>query len=252
MSPEPSIPPLRDLPPSRLEAHRAHLLAEIGRQPWWRSRPATTWTSLRVAVVAGASATAAAVIAAVVATGWGGGSAPRQATSSTVAAPVPVYVSHVAPARRVKNDDLYLLPSALTAATAREPLTASGRFRGVRVPMLVYVLALHEAADNGDRHPTSVQWVKTTRQPAVSSQSRDRVGSPHRPVYFVVLHGHFIDRNAYYIGRAAGAPRGSVLSFTIDRRSGQILDFALGNHNPDYAKLGRAHQFRFGKARGTK
>lgn len=249
----PSIPPLRDVPPTRMEAQRAHLLAEIGRQPRWRRRPAITWTSLRVAAVAAASATVAAAITAAVAVGWGGDTSRRQATSSTVAVPALVYVSHVAPARTVKNDDRYLFPSGLTSATTRPAsLSAYGLFRGVRVPIPVYVLAVHEAAENGDRHPTSVQWVKTTRQPAVSSQSGDRVGSPHRPVYFVVLHGHFVDRNAYYIGRAADAPTGSVLSFTIDRRSGQILDFALGNRSPDYAKLGRVHEFRFGRARGTK
>lgn len=114
------------------------------------------------------------------------------------------------------------------------------------------VLAWWEAVTNGDRHPTAVQWVRTTRQLAVSSQSGDRVDSPGRQVYFVVLHGRFVDNNAYFLGSGANAPRGTVLSFTIDRRSGQILDFALGNRNPDYAKIGRPHRFGFGKVRRTK
>lgn len=249
-----SIPPLRDLPPGRLEAHRAHLLAEIGRRPWWRfSRPAISWTSLRVAAVAGASATAAAAITAAVAMTWGGGSVPRQSTSSPVVAePALVYHFHATPPRRVKNYVPSDLTSDATAATGPETLTAYALYRGIRVPILVYVLALRQAAENGDRQPTGLRWVKTSRQLGVSSQSGDRVDHPRRPVYFVVLHGHFVDKNAYYLGPAADAPRGTVLSFTVDRKSGQILDFALGNRNPDYAKLGRMHPFRFVQARGTK
>jgi hypothetical protein len=242
MSPEPSIPPLRDLPPGRLATHRTHLLAEIGREPRRRGgRPAIAGTSLRVAAVAAASATAAAGIA--VAVAMTGGNASDGPASRPVAAPPLVYVSHVSPPRRgmyFGSDSL--TPAGDTAATG--PTLTSNARRGsvrVRVPTLVFVLALRQAAANGDRHPTAVQWLATTRQLAVSSQSGDHVASPRRPVYFVVVHGRFGGVNA---------AKGTVLSFTIDRETGLILDFALANRNPDYARLGRPHRFSFGN--GTK
>jgi hypothetical protein len=120
------------------------------------------------------------------------------------------------------------------------------------VPRAVYALARFQAAANGDPRPTAMQWVKTTRRLAVSSQSSARVDSPTRTVYFVVLHGHFVDKNAYYLGSAAKAPKGTVLSFTIDRRSGQVLDFALARRSPDYSRLGRVHRFSFDNGRRTK
>ena len=242
MSPDCSIPPLRDLPAGRLENHHAHLLAEIGQQP--RHRPTVTWTSLRVAAVAAASATAAAAIAVAVTLGWDGGSPSRGVTAS----PHLAYSFHVSPARSITYSGLDYLPGVVSDSAA----AAYSLHRGSGVPIPVYVLARYQAAANGDRHPTAVEWVRTTRQLAVFSQSRDRVDSPSRPVYFVVLHGHFVDRNAYYIGGAAEAPRGTVMSFTIDRKTGQVLDFALGRRSPDYAKLGRPHRFSFGTGRGKK
>jgi hypothetical protein len=243
MSRDPSIPPLRDLPAGRLETHHALLLAEIARQS--RHRPTLTWTSLRVAAVAAASATVAAAIAVAVTLSWNGGAPSHGVT----APPRLVYSFHVSPVRSITYDGLDLLPVADSA----DSLTAAYSFdRRSRVPIAVYALARYQAAANGDQHPTSVEWFRTTRQLAVSSQSRDRVDSPSRPVYFVVLHGHFVDKNAYYIGGAAKAPRGTVLSFTIDRKTGQVLDFALARRSPDYAKLGRPHRFSFGAGGGTK
>lgn len=244
MSPDPSIPPLRDLPPGRLETHHAHLLREIGRRRRWRLRlPSVTWTSPRVALVAGASAAAAAAIAVA------GGGTPSGHVASLDLSPRLSYAFHVEPARMDKNIASDYLPAPGDARFTRQ--------RGARVPRAVYVLARFQAATNEDRSPTAMQWVKTTRQLAVSSQSRDRVDSPRRPVYFVVMHGHFVDKNAYCQcvgakGSAAGAPTGTVLSFTIDGRSGQVLDFALSNRSPDFSKLGRTHRFTFGQGRGRK
>jgi hypothetical protein len=247
MSPDPSIPPLRDLPPGRLESRHAHLLSEIGRQRRWRLRPPTvTWTSPRVAAVAGASATAAAVIAATVAVTWSGSGPSRRPAAVP---PQIAYAFHVSPARSLRYSRV-TASSGVTLTDATVP--AFRRHRGGRVPIAVYALARYQAAANGDGHPTALRWVKTTRQRAVSSQSGDRVDSPRRPVYFVVLHGRFVDKNAYYLGAAARAPKGTVLSFTIDRRSTQVLDFALGNRNPNYSKLGRPHRLSFGAGRGTK
>jgi len=243
MTPEPSIPPLRDLPPGRLETHHAHLLSEIGRKPHprpWRRGPA--WTLPRVAAVAAASATAAAAIAVVVTWGHGAPAGPSAARPAG-APPALIYVSHASLLRVTPSSRDEYVPT-LDGTFA---LSAYRQAHGSRVPLLVYVFARFEATTNGDRRRVAGEWVKTTRQRAVSSQTRDRVDSPRRTVYFVELRGHFVVRNAYYIGRAA--PRGSVLTFTIDRRSGQILDFAFGRRGPDLSRLGRVHRFSLGNAR---
>lgn len=247
MSPDPSIPRLRDLPAARLEIHHAHLLTEISRKRSWR-RPSIRWTSLRVGAVAGAGVVAAAAIALAVTWGSGNHTTPRDVTVS----PPLAYSFHVSPPRPVGDQEDYLPAPARAWA-----LTGDVGHRGRRVPIVVYVLARQQAELNGDGHPAALQWVKTTRQLAVSSQSSDRVDSPGRPVYFVVLHGHFVDTNAYYLGvgpkgSAANAPKGTVLSFTIDRESGTILDFALGNTSPDYRRIGRPHRFTFARRRRTK
>ncbi len=252
MSPDPSIPPLRELSPSRVEAHHAHLLREIGGESRRRLLPpAITWTSLRVAALAGASAAAAAAIALVVAGSWGGGARSVQSTSPAFS-PELVYAFHASPARRntLSPADYLPVPPGDTGTTSA--LTSDSRSAGTSVPRVVYLLARYQATANGDGRPTAVQWFKTTRRLAVASQSRDRVDSPRRAVYFVVLHGHFVDENAYYLGSAATAPRGTVLSFTIDRRSGQVLDFALARRSPDYSRLGRVHRFSFDSGPRTK
>ena len=171
--------------------------------------------------------------------------------SKPIVRPALAYVSHVSrplPINRQTADSVLLTPTGTVGLIG----FTSGWARGTRVPIPVYVLARNLAATDGDLHPRVVQWVKTRRQIAVASQSSDRVDSPGRKVYFVVVHGHFVDKNAYYLGAARNAPAGSVLSFTIDLRSGQILDFALGNKSPDYSKTGRPHRFSFAKARGKK
>ncbi|HUZ14819.1 MAG TPA: hypothetical protein VMU72_01410 [Gaiellaceae bacterium] len=195
-------------------------------------------------MVAGASATAAAAITAAVAVTWGGGAPSRDVTGPRHLA----YAFHVPWTRSITLSGRDYLP----AVQSKSLSTADSLHPGGRVPSGVYVLARYQAAANGDRGPIAVQWVKTTRQLAVSSQSGDRVDSPSRPVYFVVLHGHFVDENAYYMGGAARAPRGTVLSFTIDRKSGRVLDFALAKKSPDFSKLGRPQRFSFGSGRRAK
>lgn len=97
----------------------------------------------------------------------------------------------------------------------------------------------------GDPHPTLAQWVETTRQRAVSSQSGDTVDSGSTPVYFVVLHGNFVDTKAYVPGGAA-YPAGTVLSFTIDAANGQLLDLTLTKSDPDYSHTGEPQTFALG------
>lgn len=241
MTDKTSIPPLRDLPPRHLEARKQHLLAEITREPRSRLRASIRWTPLRLAGVAGAAAAAAIAVALVSTTGGGVSTSGR-----TSAAPIaPLYAFHASLASRVKGNHSYAVTYRASVLDAERAARTQG------VPLPVFVLARRQAASNGDPHPTRADWLKTTRQQAVSSQSSDRVDSGGRPVYFVVLHGHFVDENAYYLGRgkkgsSANAPHGTVLSFTIDVKSGDVLDFALGNSSPNYSKIGTPHRFTLG------
>lgn len=258
MSPSHSIPPLRDLPPGRLDVLTEGLLHEIKAAPNSRwSWPSITWTPILVAGVAVLSAAVAAAIAVAVTTSGGRGGQATALVHPVSAGGIvprlaPTYAFHLQ--RAGSSADL---PASWSAYTGSDFAFSQGVARGV--PRVVLDLARLQAVANGDRHPTFAQWFKTTRQLAVSSQSSDRVHSGRRPVYFVVLDGRFVDRNAYYLGRgkkggSAAAPRGTILSFTIDRKTGQILDLALapGNDRPSYRKVGQPHTFPLGAFGGQK
>ena len=87
-----------------------------------------------------------------------------------------------------------------------------------------------------------MEWVKTTRQTAVSAENAGRVDGRSLPVYFVILHGHFVDNSA---PRPHGAkpPRGRILTDTIEIKTGRTLDFGIGNSEPSFAKTGKPHHF---------
>ncbi|MDX6480729.1 MAG: hypothetical protein QOG85_1239 [Gaiellaceae bacterium] len=225
-------PPLRDLPSGHLEVRRRHLAREIRRLPARRG-----WT--RPALAFGAAAVAAAAFAYVFVPSAGRKPPPQVEAPTGLA-----YVFH---ARFPLTSDSarYYLPS-LADESLFLPVPAIQLARLQAVPTIVYAYARREAAWNGDRSPTRVEWVRTARQRAVSSQSGDRVDTPRRPVWFVVLDGHFVAHNAHFIGRRA--PRGTVLSFTIDVRRRIILDLALGSTRPDYSGIGKRHSFRLGRS----
>lgn len=225
------LPPLRDLPPGRLEARRRHLLAEIGSRPARRrwERPA-----LAAALAAGAAASLAYALV---------------PSSGRVAAPkhrvfTAAYSMHAKfPIPSVVFDGYF--PTGDTTALTR-PAHGLPFDYVRRGPAAIFILAQRLASANGDPHPTREVWVRTTRQRAVSSQSRDHVDGPRRAVWFVVLNGRFVDRHAYFLGRRA--PRGTVLSFTIDVKRGIVLDLALGRTRPDYSVTGKPHAFRLGRS----
>jgi len=238
-----SFPPLLDVSPGELEVQKQHLLSEITREreKTRLSLPGIPRLRPRFVVPAVAVIGAAAIAVALVSTSGGG------SPGGTVAAPVaPLYAFHASLSSTVRANHFYgYEPSFanLTGAKARHG-----------VPALVSAWARREAAVNGDRHPLRGEWIKTRRQRAVSSQSADRVDGGQRLVYFVVLHGHFVDRNAYYLSRgkkgsSTGAPHGTFLTFTIDAKRGAILDFALANGAPSFSKLGTPTRFTISPGR---
>jgi hypothetical protein len=115
---------------------------------------------------------------------------------------------------------------------------------GSRVPAFVTAAANRVAAINGDAHPSSAGWVKTTRQRAVSAESTDTVDS-NQPVYYVVLHGHFAATKGY-LGPGAAVPTGTILTLTVDASTGEVLDNSLSNRTPDFSHTGRLSALALG------
>jgi hypothetical protein len=93
-----------------------------------------------------------------------------------------------------------------------------------------------EASVRGDRAPSSVHWVLTTRSLAVGLTD-DQVDS-NQPVYMVVLTGKFVDR---FMSVPPGHPlaHGPVAVLLFDASTRQLLDYGETASPPDIAKLGR-------------
>jgi len=105
-------------------------------------------------------------------------------------------------------------------------------------PAFVATIAANEARRSGDAAPASAAWAKTTRQAAMDADSGDQVDS-NQPVFYVVVHGRFVDQKAH-MPSGVSPPTGTVLSITIDASTQQVLDYALGDHQPDLARVGGA------------
>ena len=94
--------------------------------------------------------------------------------------------------------------------------------------------ALHRAASSSaDRS----ECIETTRLAAEALQ-RERVRDTDRPVYLVVLHGTFTYSVAHRPSGAA-APRGHVITMSIDAETGEVLDLGLGDRRPAIETRGR-------------
>jgi hypothetical protein len=237
MSPDPSIPPLRDLPPGRLETHHAHLLSEIEIRQ--ESKPRRRLVSLNPTPLrlAGVAGVAAAIAVTLVST-----SGSRKPLTPDAAAPrAPLYSFHVSITSHSR--DGRFTPDAFKPSGDHViPLLDGVSASRERIPRAVLVLAVAQAHAYGNRGPTPVQWVKTTRQKAVSAENAGRVDGGNLRVYFVILHGHFVDNSA---PRPPGAkpPRGRILTDTIEIKTGRTLDFGISNGEPNFSKIGTPHHF---------
>jgi hypothetical protein len=84
--------------------------------------------------------------------------------------------------------------------------------------------------------------VKTTRQKSVSAESGGLVPGGSLPVYFVVIHGHFVDTLAR-LPLGAKPPRGRIVTYAIESKTGWPLDFGITNSEPNFSKTGTPHHF---------
>jgi hypothetical protein len=152
--------------------------------------------------------------------------------------------------KAVRGPDSYLAPDPICGIV--KPRSADGRQGDV--PLSVAILAPKLAAFNDGRQLILGRWIKTTRQRAVSAQRGPRVAGGQRSVYFVVLHGHFSARRLLGSRGSHGrkAEEATVLAFTIDRVTGDILDVTLSNSSPNLSKIGAPHSFVIGSHGRTK
>lgn len=226
------FPPLLDLAPDEIRAHRQHLLGEIGSEPRRAKR------TRMLGIAAGAVAAAAAIAVALAPTS-GGRSPLGPRSAATPFAPLYSFHASVSSA----PGDERVTPTGLgPIEDSVIPLVDGVAFSRTHIPRAVLALAAAQARSYGNRGPTLVEWAKTTRQEAVSAENAGRVDGGNLPVYFVILHGHFVDNSA---PRPPGGqpPRGSILTDTIEIKTGRILDFGISKSEPNFSKIGKPHQF---------
>ncbi len=104
------------------------------------------------------------------------------------------------------------------------------------VPAYVVQLADQVAVSNGDPTPTLAYAIRTTRGPAESvATGGDSVDSPEAPVYLVVMYGHFTTNQAPTPN--GEVLTGSVVTFTVNTQTQQMMDGSIGNYSPSLASL---------------
>jgi hypothetical protein len=101
----------------------------------------------------------------------------------------------------------------------------------------ILTLARRAAANAGDRTPTLIQHVESTRFEAVRISSDDLVFEWNWS-YLIAVRGHFV-ANDVSIPPGAKAPTGSVMTLVVDAATGQGTDFGLSKRYPPLAELGR-------------
>jgi hypothetical protein len=105
---------------------------------------------------------------------------------------------------------------------------------GTGAPAVVLDASRRAAMRLGDSAPESGKYVRTTRDRAAGLVGGP-VNAAATPVYLVVLAGDFDGRS----GRA-----GRLADFTVERRSGKLLDLGTSNLLPELSPLGRVSRFR--------
>lgn len=234
------FPPLVRLSSAEIEAQKQHLLSEVAREPRWARLPLRVPASKRtrvlgLAAVAGIAAVAVAIGVALVPAS--GGRSPFTPTSAKPPL-APFYSFHVSGAFTPDARDTP--PISFSSADALPMHRAAAL--GEHVPRVVLQLAAAQAHAYGNRGPTLVEWVKTTRQKAVSAENAGRVDGASMPVYFVVFHGHFVDTSAH-LPPGAKPPRGRIITYAIEVTRGWPLDFGITNSEPNFSKTGKPHHF---------
>jgi hypothetical protein len=122
--------------------------------------------------------------------------------------------------------------SSGTLSTGAAVRPAAPRFT---TPASFTALALKAAKVNGDAHPASVTYVKTTSAQAAAFTGK-RPGKSH-PVYVIQMRGHFNGRYAS-VPRGAKHPAGDTMVMVVNAVTGQLTDAGLTRHPAVLSKFG--------------
>jgi hypothetical protein len=121
--------------------------------------------------------------------------------------------------------------------TPSRPGTSSEPRRAPSLSAIVQT-ARRMAALNGEPHPTGISYVMTTR--AKANSLFDATVDSNQSVYLVQLRGHF---NGAIASKPHGdpAPKGTVLTVTIDSSTGQLTDWGISDRAAPLDQLGAVH-----------
>jgi hypothetical protein len=123
-------------------------------------------------------------------------------------------------------------------ATGAAALTGCGGHArctgGSGAPKVALDASRRAAARLADAAPSAAKYVRTTRERAAELVG-GAVNAPDVQVYLVILTGHFGGK---------GVKPGRYADFTVDRRSGKLLDIGTSNLLPALSPLGRVRPFR--------
>ncbi len=140
------------------------------------------------------------------------------------------WIFGVAAALVAVGSGAYAATTAKAASTTNTP------------PAYVVKIAEQQAKENGDPTPAGAVAIDTTRGAAMHAAAAGGVDGSQIPVWLVVLHGHFTDRNAS-VPAGQPLPTGRVIVFTINQRTHQIMDFGIGDRPPNLSSLGSVENF---------
>ncbi|MDX3101765.1 hypothetical protein [Nonomuraea angiospora] len=114
-------------------------------------------------------------------------------------------------------------PLAAKRATAKAPTTAD-----------LKKAALAVASQYGEKTPTDVQVVTTTRKAAQRAVGAGDKVDTDQATYLVQMKGTFTGRAP----KGATLPHGNTMTVTVDAKTGEVTDTSLGNTRQDLKKLG--------------
>ena len=140
-----------------------------------------------------------------------------------------------------------ILGASLLAVSALWLFTRASAYLPASPPPRYVVLAAEEMAlSSGDPHPVLAYAIRTTEAMALTGSPHGHVAAPATRVYFVVLYGRF---TANWASPPTGAatPTGTVVEFTVNRKTHGVTDMMIGNQTPNFAALesfGRLESFR--------
>jgi hypothetical protein len=99
------------------------------------------------------------------------------------------------------------------------------------------LLASRLAADAEEHSPQVAHYVRGSRRAVNRADNGDQIKLPDQSVYYVVVHGNFVAKNAF-VPPGSPPPTGTVMAFTVDPETYDVLDYSLSDKPRDLARFG--------------